>query len=87
VSLNQFGEIVRHAWFDLPNHYPDVELDTFCIMPNHVHGIIVLTDDGTIDAGDAKCGKRASLSEVIRAFKSFSARRINIARQTQGVPV
>ena len=55
-------------------------MDVFCIMPNHVHGIIVLMDDpGVIP--------RHPLSEIVRAFKSFSARRINAARRTQGIPV
>lgn len=79
MKLNRFGKIVQDAWCDLPKHYPHVELDAFCIMPNHVHAIIVLTDRIVI--------KRHPLSEVVRAFKSFSARRINSLRKTRGVPV
>ncbi|MDP1714930.1 MAG: transposase [Anaerolineales bacterium] len=79
MQLNKFGQIVNQAWYDLPKHYPHVELDTFCIMPNHVHAIIVLNDNPAI--------KRHPLSEVVRAFKSFSARRINSLRNTQGIPV
>ena len=92
IALNRFGQIVEHAWYDLPNHYPHVELDAFCIMPNHVHGIIVLNDD-YVGAGlrPAPTGctstKRHPLSEIVRAFKSFSARRINSLRNTQGIPV
>jgi putative transposase len=44
IRLNKFGQIVQQAWYDLPNHYSHVELDAFCIMPNHIHGIIVLLD-------------------------------------------
>ncbi len=79
MQLNKFGQIVQYAWYDLPKHYPHVELDTFCIMPNHVHAIIVLNDDPAV--------KRHPLSEVVRAFKSFSARRINSLRNSQGIPV
>lgn len=79
MQLNRFGQIVQYAWYDLPKHYPHVELDTFCIMPNHVHAIIVLTDAVVV--------KRHPLSEIVRAFKSFSARRINSLRNTQGIPV
>ena len=43
MQLNEYGQIVRDAWDDLPNHYAGVTLDAFVIMPNHVHGIIVLT--------------------------------------------
>jgi putative transposase len=44
--LNRNGQIVRDAWFDLKNHCRHVELGAFVIMPNHVHGIIVLVGDG-----------------------------------------
>jgi len=96
MKLNAFGEIVSHAWHDLPNHYPHVELDAFCVMPNHAHGIINLIDD-IVDVGaglrPAPTGPapttttRHPLSEIVRAFKSFSARRINILRGTQGATV
>jgi putative transposase len=43
---NQYGELVEQAWNDLPNHYPHVTLDQFVVMPNHIHGIIILTDVG-----------------------------------------
>ncbi len=79
MQLNKFGQIVQYAWYDLPKHYPHVELDSFCIMPNHVHAIIVLNDNPAV--------KRHPLSEVVRAFKSFSARRINVLRNSQGIPI
>jgi REP element-mobilizing transposase RayT len=118
MKLNQCGQIVDHAWQDLPNHYPHVELDVFCIMPNHVHGIIILKDDdagvgaglrpaptrpaptrpapteptparpaptGPTPAGPAPT--RHSLFEIVRAFKSFSARRINALQASHGTPV
>ena len=78
MQLNQVGRIVQRAWFELPKHYPHVELGTFCIMPNHVHAVIVLVDG---------VEKRHGLPEIVRAFKSFSARRINELRKLQGVPV
>ena len=46
MVLNRNGQIVRDAWSDLTNHYRHVELGAFVIMPNHVHGIIVLVDEG-----------------------------------------
>jgi REP element-mobilizing transposase RayT len=39
MRLNRYGKIVQAVWFDLPQHYPHVELGAFVIMPNHVHGI------------------------------------------------
>jgi putative transposase len=45
MRLNEAGMIVKKAWLDLPNHYPHLLLDAFCIMPNHLHGIFILVDD------------------------------------------
>lgn len=41
---NGNARIVRDCWFDLPNHYLHVSLDAFVVMPNHIHGIIILVD-------------------------------------------
>lgn len=38
------AKIVRHCWFDLTSHYHNCLLDTFIIMPNHIHGIIIITE-------------------------------------------
>ena len=57
MRLNDFGLRVKNIWDDLPNHYPTVVLDSFVIMPNHIHGIIALTD-GLTDIGAASVGAR-----------------------------
>ena len=50
MNLNNAGEIVKSVWHDLPNHYAHVELDDFVIMPNHFHGIVVLTGNAPVGA-------------------------------------
>ena len=42
MELNENGRIVSACWDDLPNHYRNIELDEFIVMPNHVHGIIII---------------------------------------------
>ena len=49
IKLNATGVIVESVWYDLHNHYSNIELDAFVIMPNHVHGIVVLC--GPVGAG------------------------------------
>ena len=44
MHLNDAGKIARRCWEDIPDHFPFVELDAFVIMPNHVHGVIVITE-------------------------------------------
>ncbi|HDS29409.1 MAG TPA: transposase [Firmicutes bacterium] len=43
MHLNEPGRMIKNIWDELPIHYDGVEIDEFIVMPNHVHGIIVLT--------------------------------------------
>ncbi|MBC8029905.1 MAG: transposase [Pyrinomonadaceae bacterium] len=40
--LSDIGRIVETCWREIPEHFPNVYLDEWVIMPNHVHGIIVI---------------------------------------------
>ena len=44
MILNPAGRMVEKCWLDIPKHFPHVVLHDYIIMPNHVHGIIELTD-------------------------------------------
>lgn len=46
MRVNDAGRTVYGIWNHLPNHYAGVELDAFVVMPNHVHGIIVIVGAG-----------------------------------------
>ena len=90
MTLSEFGSAVQQCWDDLLDHYGQVELGASVIMPNHVHGILVLVDDNDVGAGFKPAPtspKRHGLSEIIRAFKTFSARAINELRGAVGTPV
>jgi REP element-mobilizing transposase RayT len=84
MRLNDTGRIAATAWNDLPAHYNNVELDCFIVMPNHIHGILMLHDVG---AGLKPAPTRHGLPEIVRAFKTFSSRQINEPRKTVGVPL
>ena len=88
-NLNTFGRMVEQTWFDLVNHYPNVELDEFIVMPNHVQGIVVLqqyVEAGLKPAPTTKQIKHG-LPEIVRGLKTFSSRRINSVRGTPGTPL
>ena len=51
VRLSNAGQMVQTVWDELPQHYPGVDIDEFVIMPNHIHGIIVLN----VGAGPRAC--------------------------------
>jgi REP-associated tyrosine transposase len=44
MRLNEAGRMVERCWLDIPNHFPQVGLDAFVVMPNHVHGILFIGD-------------------------------------------
>jgi REP element-mobilizing transposase RayT len=90
------SRIVSEQWFDLPNHHVGLDLDAFVVMPNHVHGVLILnppkskaieesaSGDGEVGAGLRPARRNSSVSEIIRAFKTFSALKINSQRGTTG---
>jgi putative transposase len=73
--MQRNGKIVNGCWHDLPNHY------SFVVMPNHVHGVVVL-----VGAGLRPAPTNPPLSEIVRAFKSFSSRKIDELQSTTGLP-
>lgn len=42
VELNQMGKTIKKYWLEISKHFSNVSLDEFVIMPNHLHGIIVI---------------------------------------------
>jgi REP element-mobilizing transposase RayT len=83
--------IVEQCWLGIPDHFPTVQLDEWVIMPNHLHGIVVIVDcrgtacrAPTVEFGNPTPG---SLSTIIRSFKSAVSKRINILRDTPGASV
>ena len=46
MQLNELGKLAQDCWLAIPEHHLHADLDEFIIMPNHVHGILVLDDGG-----------------------------------------
>jgi len=65
VSLGPIGQIVRRAWMDLPARIEGMAVDEFVVMPNHVHGIVVLSGDRA-----GAMNRAPTLGEVVRRFKA-----------------
>ncbi|MGA3288357.1 MAG: transposase [Bacteroidota bacterium] len=92
MRLNEIGKIVKEEWLRTPNIRPGIELDVFVIMPNHIHGIIVIKDESPIlQVGTHSCAslqrKSRSLGSIIAGFKSAATKRINEIRHTPSFPV
>ncbi len=62
VNLSEIGSIVQGCWLALPEWFSNVALDQFIVMPNHLHGILEIKQQGH------------SLRGIIGSFKSAAAR-------------
>ncbi len=49
MILSPIGVIADILWYEIKNHQKNVELGEFVVMPNHVHGIIILKNDMDLD--------------------------------------
>ena len=50
MALSRYGYVAQRYWKFIPGHFPNTALDSFIIMPNHIHGLIwIKTPDSTLD--------------------------------------
>ena len=99
MFLNDFGKIADECWRAIPDHFPNVELGVHMIMPNHLHGVIVIHDNGVLppNVGATQCvastttimrpkgPKPNSLGAIIGSYKSAVSYRINKEYNATGI--
>ena len=94
MLLSTLGCVVDECWTVIPDHFSHVILDEYVIMPNHLHGIIIIKEPSPVRArhvvppndqhevfGKPRSG---SLATIIRSFKAITTRRINHIFRTPG---
>jgi REP element-mobilizing transposase RayT len=96
LHLNKAGLFVEETWESLGERFPTILLDSFLVMPNHVHGVLFLGASGADGKRAANEEGRASpartkdappgLGTVVGAFKSISAIGCNRILGTSGRP-
>lgn len=77
MKINLIGQIVSSLWQKIPQHFPNVELDGFILMPDHLHRIIMISESK----------EKSSLANIIQNFKSISSRKINRINKTYGISI
>ena len=91
MRLSLYGEIARTCWGEIPEHFPHAALDVSVIMPNHVHGIIVVGARHAVPLQSSpECfgaPVAGSIPTIVRSFKSVVAKHVNALRGTPGIPV
>lgn len=101
MRVNEFGGIVQEEWFRTQQIHPEALLDVFVVMPNHIHGIIIINQSRTgvnhgvthpratqtvAPARPAGPGS-GSLGAILGQIKSITTKRINLMRRTPQEPV
>ena len=85
MRLDDIGQIVTDCWQAIPEHFHNTVLDEFVVMPNHIHGIIVIKgNDFLKNSGDGvgnndRCSLRNArnmqlLPKIISQYKSSATR-------------
>jgi len=101
MTLNAFGTIADECWRAIPEHFPFVELGAHVIMPNHVHGIIVIRADESASNGivpqhvgathasplpkQPRGPAPRSLGAIVGSFKSAVTHRIGREHNATGI--
>jgi REP element-mobilizing transposase RayT len=88
MRVNALGKIVQDCWEEIPVHFPNVVVDMFVVMPNHVHGIIIHEKEFSVVVGAQHAAplhapqqgmtpnvRPGSLRAIVRSFKSAVTRR------------
>jgi len=82
MQMNDLGRIVQKCWVVLPDHFLDIEIQPFVVMPNHIHGIITIIEKdrrGTIYRAPTieKFGQPVvgSIPTIVRTYIAAVSRR------------
>ena len=81
MRLSAVGEIARQFWADIPAHFEHARVGEYVVMPNHVHGIVVIVETRAVETRDRaslpnQFGplKRGSLQSIVNAYKGSVTR-------------
>ncbi len=78
LQCTPIAEIAAEHWLRIPQFFPFVSLDSFVIMPNHIHGILFINKVETEEWKQNKFGSQSqNIPSIIRGFKSSVKRYAN----------
>ena len=94
MMLNKTGETVKQWWLKLEDKFINVKLDNYVVMPNHIHGIIVVIEKDKVGAihelplqSGMMLRRQMLIPKTIGYFKMNSAKYINRLRDAMGYPL
>jgi putative transposase len=79
VNLSRYGKIAHDFWVGIPTHFENVAIDELSVMPNHMHGILIIEGDMVGNAYMRSLQNRTNmlLSKIIQQYKASVTRKIN----------
>ncbi|MBR5295005.1 MAG: hypothetical protein IKU24_00270, partial [Clostridia bacterium] len=86
VKISRFGKIVERNLLNIPEQYPNMLIDQYVIMPNHIHLILWVNSSSENEgsAGGETPPLRKSIIDAIGRMKYFATKEINEEKGTQG---
>jgi len=91
MCLNEIGRVVVDEWTSSGRIRKEIGLDEFIVMPNHLHGVVIITESNVVGATGRSPLQRGprpkSLGAFIAGFKSAATKRINELCGTPGEPI
>ena len=87
MRLNDAGRVAQMVWKAIPDHFPQVETDASVVMPNHVHGIIIIVGATHASPSRQSGPPKGSLGAIVGSYKSAVSRQINQLHRTPGATV
>lgn len=89
MILSDIGRITHQCWQEIPTHFPFTRIDAFVVMPNHIHGIIVIDKPFNVETQNlASLRQNASLQNITESPKNqFGPQSKNLASIVRGCKI
>lgn len=80
MRLNALGEIANQCWLEIPRHFKDTQLDEFIIMPNHVHGILILHNRRDVALQRLVCCENQCVDGDVAVQRLYNGKHENMSK-------
>jgi REP element-mobilizing transposase RayT len=89
MLLSPLGKIIKTEWEQLPKRFANIQLGSYSVLPDHMHGIIYITEDAGNEHTNRKFGGMVpgSIPDIVRAFKSSVTNRYRYHTSIPTTPI
>jgi putative transposase len=84
VLFSEMGWVAHELWLKIPEHFPHVQLGEFVVMPDHVHGILVITNDGGVPVVQPRRDARFCVPTPLPGKNEFGPQSRNLGSIVRG---